>query len=610
MNYGKIDKNKFMTLENTVDLLIDAVNQHYDVDRVLANFGIKVLGTKSSPDELPTPAAAFGDAYLVSTAEDGQGEPYDVYIWTRYDSNETDPQYGFWLNIGLISTVGPQGPQGKTGDTGPRGESTRWYIGNTVPLGNYNIGDMLLLTNGDVYMYGDQGWNNPFTNIKGTPGKDGINGYTPYIEGGYWYINGVNTGVRAQGPAGANGIPGTAIIIVGKRDSVDDLPDPPTSVPRNYGYLVNVNGVEQLYFIAGIEGEEHWEHIDYSGNGTIVTTDGTAQSTWDTNTKVDKTTSVYKIYATDNTGEQITLTWGYGASVNQVPVRIAGGNIGVPETPGSDNSAVSKKYVDTVASTKIDKISTANRIYGTDASGTQTTLAVTREPIYNAVTLRSNSGNIRLPSTIGAGEAGEVIPLCAVHKKYVDDLAATKLDKTDIPLRLYNTTSTGESSTVEYTSAVKQYTMMYRYTNGRCKVGEPVTADDCTTKRYVDSKVKVATFLSAQGQTLNITPADLPGITSNTSIEVTASFADTVSLPSLTISLDSTDLTQGNYANIDKVNSYTSVTSFKLIYLDNQFIAPKKEPSTDQDDAAYGTTLTIGKVDTTSGQTRLTVVYR
>ena len=26
MTYGKIDKNKFMTLENTVDLLIDAVN--------------------------------------------------------------------------------------------------------------------------------------------------------------------------------------------------------------------------------------------------------------------------------------------------------------------------------------------------------------------------------------------------------------------------------------------------------------------------------------------------------------------------------------------------------------------------------------------------------
>lgn len=602
MNYGKIDKNKFMTLENTVDLLIDAVNQHYDVDRVLANFGIKVLGTKSNPDELPTPAAAFGDAYLVSTAEDGEGEPYDVYIWTRYDSNETDPQYGFWLNIGLISTVGPQGPQGKTGDTGPRGESTRWYVGNTVPLGNYNIGDMLLLTNGDIYMYGEGGWGNPFTNIKGTPGKDGINGYTPYIQDNYWYINGLSTGVRATGLAGANGTPGTAIIIVGKRDSVDDLPDPPTSVPRNYGYLVNVNGVEQLYFIAGIEGEEHWEHIDYSGNGTIVTTDGTAQASWDTNTKVDKIDTASRVYCTDPNGNQVSYPYGYSAVVNQIPLRTANGNISVPPTPGSDNSAASKKYVDDLAATKVSTTNNPYKFYGTNSTGDQTTWGADYYATSYTVGLRGNGGTLFVgPPTDNKH---------ATTKKYVDDLAATKLDKTDLKNRVYCTLSDGTPSTIEYDSAVKQYSLMYRYTNGRCKVGEPVTADDCATKGYVDSKVKVATFLSAQGQVLNITPADLPGITSNTSIEVTASFGDTATLPSIALSLGSTDLTQGNYANIDKVNPYTSVTSFKLIYLDNQFIAPKKEPSSDQDDAAYGTTLTIGKVDTTSGQTRLTVVYR
>ena len=151
---------------------------------------------------------------------------------------------------------------------------------------------------------------------------------------------------------------------------------------------------------------------------------------------------------------------------------------------------------------------------------------------------------------------------------------------------------------------------MYRYTNGRVRVGTPVEDNDAATKAYVDSKVKVATFLGNVGQLLSITPADLPGITSNTSIEVTASFSQTASLPSTTISLDGTSLADGNYANIDKVNPYTPATSFKLIYLNNQFIAPKKEPNPNQDDSAYGTTLQIGKVDTTSGQTRLTVVYR
>ena len=44
-------------------------------------------------------------------------------------------------------------------------------------------------------------------------------------------------------------------------------------------------------------------------SGTIVTTDGVAQSTWDTNTKVDKTNSTYRIYGTDENGTQTTFAW-------------------------------------------------------------------------------------------------------------------------------------------------------------------------------------------------------------------------------------------------------------------------------------------------------------
>ena len=40
-------------------------------------------------------------------------------------------------------------------------------------------------------------------------GKDGRDGYTPYILNGYWYINGVNTNVKAQGVDGKNGVDGT-----------------------------------------------------------------------------------------------------------------------------------------------------------------------------------------------------------------------------------------------------------------------------------------------------------------------------------------------------------------------------------------------------------------
>lgn len=39
----------------------------------------------------------------------------------------------------------------------------------------------------------------------GENGKDGVDGYTPYIKDGYWYINGVSTGVKAEGSDGEDG---------------------------------------------------------------------------------------------------------------------------------------------------------------------------------------------------------------------------------------------------------------------------------------------------------------------------------------------------------------------------------------------------------------------
>ena len=46
---------------------------------------------------------------------------------------------------------------------------------------------------------------------KGNDGKDGEDGITPTIEiiDGYWYINGENTGVKAEGKDGVNGTNGT-----------------------------------------------------------------------------------------------------------------------------------------------------------------------------------------------------------------------------------------------------------------------------------------------------------------------------------------------------------------------------------------------------------------
>lgn len=458
MSYGKIDKKKFMTLENTVDTLIDAVNLHYDVDRVLTDFGIRVLGRVNYTNQIPgygdnSYTGKFGDAYLVSQNSDSS-TPYDIYIWTRLTPDSVEPN-GYWLDIGLLSTVGPQGPQGERGPQGPQGENTRWYIYKTLPQsGDFKPGDVCLLPSGDVYMYVsvENGWSNASqVNIKGQTGTPGTDGQTPYIgSDGTWWIGIQSTGVRAEGRDGANGTPGTAILIQGKLSSASLLPDAATA-PRNYGYLISVDGTVRLYFIAGMEGEENWQYIEYSGNGTIVTTDGVAQSTWDTNTKLDKTTGANKIYATDANGLQTALNYGYSANANYVPLRIAGGNIGVPETPGSDNSAASKKYVDDLAATKLTKPNNENMARGTFYAYTTNDRGETITPYKTDPTPTSWT----IPIREQGGALGVGTPTADIHaatKKYVDDAIASACG--DYEIGVVVKSATGQAATLNVSDLV------------------------------------------------------------------------------------------------------------------------------------------------------------
>ena len=425
MTQGKINKKKFMTLENTVDALIDAVNQHYDVDRVLADFGIKILGRVNYTNQIPGFTDGqydgnFGDAYLVSQNSDSSA-PYDIYIWTRLTPDSVEPD-GYWLDIGLLSTVGPQGPQGEQGIPGPQGENTRWYIYRTLPQsGDFKPGDVCLLPSGDVYMYvsAEYGWSNASqVNIKGPTGTPGTDGQTPYIgPDGTWWIGIQSTGVRAEGRDGANGVPGTAILIQGKLSSVDLLPNPATA-PRNYGYLITVNDVVRLYFIAGIGGEENWQFIEYSGNGTIVTTDGTALETWDTNTKVDKLSNrPYGVYITNDVGNTEAASWTTGIQYRNVIPRCDNDGRQHIVEPTSNDNPTTKKYVDDLAATKLDKMTTANRIYGIDGNGNQVALPYGYNAAVNHLVLRTTNGNISVPNTPGSNNS-------AVSKQYVDNAIA------------------------------------------------------------------------------------------------------------------------------------------------------------------------------------------
>lgn len=125
------------------------IEAHYKVDRVLAEFGITVIGQVDTASELDgIVGEKYGYAYAVGTSE-----PYSFYIWTRAN-NVSEEDY--WFNIGQLAIVGPQGPEGPEGPQGPTGASTKWAIGSTAPTlsSSYNAGDLYLnYSTGDIYSY-------------------------------------------------------------------------------------------------------------------------------------------------------------------------------------------------------------------------------------------------------------------------------------------------------------------------------------------------------------------------------------------------------------------------------------------------------------------------
>ena len=178
-------------------------------DATLAQFGLKVVNLSSTaPIVKPTPIEGdehvFGYAWLVGT-----GPSYQMYVWTRTERNLD----GEWVNIGQFpmpgpqGAPGPQGPKGETGAQGPQGvRGSLWSFVQTNLPTSANKGDFCMTSNFDVYVYSGTGWvyvGNP-KGPKGDPGQDGKNGATPQIVGGYWYINGQNTGVIAEGKDGSS----------------------------------------------------------------------------------------------------------------------------------------------------------------------------------------------------------------------------------------------------------------------------------------------------------------------------------------------------------------------------------------------------------------------
>ena len=234
----KIDGIEYRNLEEQVLKNKEDIAAHYNIDRVLADFGIRIVGTVATYEDLPdesTYEGEYGYAYAVGTEA-----PYDFYVWTRPDPNSGHDS-AYWFDIGQLAIVGPEGPQGPQGEPGPKGDK----------------GDR-----GKPGLTGAQGPQGP----KGATGATGPKG--------------------DQGERGPAGNPAQNVVILGTVDSVSQLPAP-GSVARNGAYLVVGDDEYTMYIITGTT-NLMWESVGPFNTATQVSVNGEYVASFDADTKLDK----------------------------------------------------------------------------------------------------------------------------------------------------------------------------------------------------------------------------------------------------------------------------------------------------------------------------------
>ena len=184
-------------------------------EKVLATFGIKVIGTADNSSAIPTVAVykannpdwEYGDAYAVGTAS-----PYEFYILTRADETHTED---YWFNLGVI-----KGPKGDPGNDGANGADGKDGVSPTVSVGTVTTG-------------------NPGTPVSVTNGGTSTN-----VVLNFRIPKGATGDKGAKGDKGDTGF---AVNIASELNNVNELPTASASYV-NVGYVIkDADGDSNLY---------------------------------------------------------------------------------------------------------------------------------------------------------------------------------------------------------------------------------------------------------------------------------------------------------------------------------------------------------------------------
>lgn len=222
----------------------------------LNNMGIRVLGILSDSTKLPPTAAQYGDAYLIGTTQ-----PYDLYIWTRLEAQDS----ARFVSVGQFPA--PSNIPGKTGPQGPQGDT--------------GVGIANIYVDSSGYMriiYTDDRPDSEFGSLKGPQGAMGPKG-----------PKGDKGDPGAQGPRGLDGENAFAVTIVDTLTSIDQLPSP-SIAGRNDAYVIKSEGKSDLYGLVSENGTLKWANF-----GTMAVQGGYAtpadvqavQNTVPTNLAID-----------------------------------------------------------------------------------------------------------------------------------------------------------------------------------------------------------------------------------------------------------------------------------------------------------------------------------
>lgn len=122
------------------------------------------------------------------------------------------------------------------------------------------------------------------------------------------------------------------------------------------------------------------------------------------NNKVDKTSAAKKVYATDSSGNQTTISYSNTINASYIVQRDANAQVIVPEVPVTDENAASKKYVDSGLALKPDTTSLDDVAFSGDYGDLVNT------PTFKTINseIITGTGNIPLQTQL-SGTNGNVV---------------------------------------------------------------------------------------------------------------------------------------------------------------------------------------------------------